>query len=850
MKVFLPLLLLAVFIGCSSTEDTEQLDLSVTWNLETNHEAGGHRATWTIKNNSDLTLTDDNWALYWNMAPRDILQESISAPVTMRWINGDFFEMKPAEGFRLAKGESITITYEGTAFMIKESDGPLGVYAIYKDSDGGEQPVVIADMTILPFDSPDQINRDGTDEEPIPTPEWLFANQQGITELPEESLELIVPKPTATTRKPGVVSLTTQTKIHYEAGLENEAELLAEQLSEHLSGVIAPVQSSESGPGIISLKNESRSVNGAYTLDVGNGVTITGNEAGVFYGCQSLVALLPVKELGKQNQQLDIPSVVIEDRPAYDYRGMFVDISRNFNSSTTLMRLIDIMSFYKLNKLHIHLSEDEAWRIEIEELPELTEIASYRGHTMDNADNLQPSYGSGPFADPESGFGSGFYTREEFKLLIKYAYDRHIEVIPEINVPGHSRAAIMAMEARYRRLMAEGDEEGAREFRLADPNDSSEYRSAQWYTDNVICVCQESAFRFVTTVFDDIIEMYEEAGVPLNIFHTGGDEVPRGAWTGSPICAEYLKDYPEITNPKNLQSVFFRRIKAYLAEKNIMAGGWEEIAQNFYEDGSWDVNTEFANSNVVPYVWNSLWGAEDLGNKMANRGYPTVLCNVTNFYFDLAYNKDPREAGLYWAGFVDTKDAYSFTPNNVFKSIKVSSFGKPYTDEDFDGLEHLTEEGKTNILGFQAQLWSETVKGQDMLEYYILPKLLGLAERAWYGSASWEAIDDREARNKALDEDWNRFANLLGKKEFYRMDHLFGGYNYRLAPPGATLEDGKVVVNLAYPGMEVRYTLDGSEPTAESPLYEGPIEATRSTIKLSTFDSRGRASLPSVLDLN
>ncbi len=836
--------------SCTPAEEIDDLPLTITWNLITNHPDGGHQAVWTIQNNSKITLTPENWALYWNMAPRDIKPESITAPVSMRWINGDFYEMKPQEGFELKKGESIIITYEGSDFMIKESDGPLGVYSLYTDSEGNEEAYVVNDMTIEPFDSPDQINRNGSDEEPIPTAEWLFENNTNITEIPREEMELVIPTPTKTTRKSGTVIISSQTTINYQAGLEKEAELLAEQLSLHLDGSVVSLLSDETGEGIISLRKENRSVNGSYTLNAENGsISISGNPAGVFYGSQSLIALLPVDKLGQKSPTLEIGAVHLEDRPAFQHRGMFIDISRNFNSSATLMKLIDIMAFYKLNSLHIHLSEDEAWRIEIEELPELTQIGAFRGHTTDDSENLQPSYGSGPFTDPGSGFGSGFYSREEYKALIRYAWDRHIQVIPEINVPGHSRAAIKAMEYRYRRLMAEGDEEGALEYRLADPDDASEYRSAQWYTDNVICICQESAFKFVTTVFDDIIEMHKEAGVPMKIFHTGGDEVPQGVWTKSPLCNEYIKQFPEIDNPKNLQAVFFKRVKNHLAEKGIQAAGWEEIAQDFEEDGSWSINEEFANSNVVPFVWNSLWGAEDLGNKMANGGYPTVLCNVTNFYFDLAYNKDPRESGLYWAGFVDTKDAFIFTPYDVFKSIKVTSFGKEYTDKDFEGLEKLKEEARPNILGFQAQLWSETVKGPDMLQYYILPKLLGLAERAWYGSAAWESIDDRAERETAIDKDWNRFANLMGRQEFHRMDNLFGGYNYRLAPPGAKLDNGLVVVNSAYPGLEIRYTTDGTQPDANSPVYNGPIEAGNSMIKVSTFDSRGRASLPTILDL-
>jgi hexosaminidase len=461
----------------------------------------------------------------------------------------------------------------------------------------------------------------------------------------------------------------------------------------------------------------------------------------------------------------------------------------------------------------------------------LTQVGAFRGHTTDDSENLQPSYGSGPFADATIGYGSGFYSREQYIDLIRYAWERHIEVIPEINVPGHSRAAIKSMEQRYRQFMEQGREAEAEQYRLVDPDDASVYRSAQWYTDNVICVCRESAYTFVTKVIDEVIAMHGQAGVPLTMIHTGGDEVPRGVWSDSPMCSEYLERHPEVDNPKNLQKVFFKRINEYLGSKGLQTGGWEEIAMNFKADGSWTPNDEFAGSDVVPYIWNSLGGAEDLGNRLANAGYPVVLCNVTNFYFDLAYNKDPREPGLYWGGFVNTRDAFEFVPYDVFKSIKTTVDGELYTDDDFTGKEVLTAEGRSNIMGIQAQLWSETLKGQDMLEYYYLPKMLG------------------EERNEAIDAAWNAFANSLGKIEFPRLDRLHGGYNYRLAPPGARVDNGRLVVNTAYPGMVVRYTTDGSDPTSDSPLYAEPLDIVSGIIKLSTFESRGRSSLPTVIDL-
>jgi len=828
------------------------LDLEVHWNLETNFaEGGGHRAQFTIRNNSDIELTSGNWEMYWSMMPRTVRPGSITAPVTIEWINGDFYVMKPKSNFRLPPGGQIEIAYTGTYAVIKESDAPSGLYSLLYDQDRSYGVYPVRDYFIDPFVGPDQINRGEGDEEPIPTAAWLYDSYSTITELPDDQLQLIIPKPQSLTSGEGYFEINSNTSVSYEPGLQLEATLLADFLNEILRSPLSVRESSVAGTNVIHLQNSETDIPGSYNLRISadDGVIISGDKSGVFYGSQSLKALVPVGNLRQENDVLRVRAVSIVDAPAFGYRGMHLDVARNFNSVATVKRLMDAMAFYKLNKLHLHLTEDEGWRIEIEELPELTQVGAFRGHTTDDSENLQPSYGSGPFADPDSGHGSGFYSRAQYVDLVRYARERHIEVIPEINVPGHSRAAIKAMEHRYRRLMEEGKEAEAEQYRLVDPDDVSEYRSAQWYTDNVICVCRESAFAFVTTVIDDLIEMHDEAGVPLTMLHTGGDEVPRGVWSDSPMCAEYLSAHPEIDNPRNLQKAFFTQINEYVASKGLRTSGWEEIAMDFGEDGSWTPNNEFANSSVVPYIWNSLWGAEDLGNRLANAGYPVVLCNVTNFYFDLAYNKDPREPGLYWAGFVNTRDAFEFVPYDVFKSIKSSADGELYTDADFTGKEMLTAESRRNILGMQGQLWSETLKGQDMLEYYYLPKMLGLAERAWYGQADWGNIADRDERNAAVDRAWNVFANSIGKREFPRLDRLYGGYNYRLAPPGAKLENGRVIANTAYPGMVVRYTTDGSDPTSDSPLYSEPLEVAAEVVKLSTFDSRGRSSLPTVLSL-
>jgi hexosaminidase len=147
---------------------------------------------------------------------------------------------------------------------------------------------------------------------------------------------------------------------------------------------------------------------------------------------------------------------------------------------------------------------------------------------------------------------------------------------------------------------------------------------------------------------------------------------------------------------------------------------------------------EFTGGGMLPYVWNSLGDNLDLGNRLANGGYPVILCNVDHFYFDLAYNHHPAEPGLYWGGFVNTRKAFEFIPFDVFKSVLADPYGIPFDPaRDFTGLERLKPEARKNIIGLQGELWSETVKGGEMLEYYYLPKMLGLAERAWCGQAPW-----------------------------------------------------------------------------------------------------------------
>ncbi|HRN56889.1 MAG TPA: family 20 glycosylhydrolase, partial [Agriterribacter sp.] len=367
------------------------------------------------------------------------------------------------------------------------------------------------------------------------------------------------------------------------------------------------------------------------------------------------------------------------------------------------------------------------------------------------------------------------------------------------------------------------------------------YLSAQMYKDNVVNVSRESTYRFYEKVVDEFAKMYEAAGLTMDIFHAGGDEVAEGAWTQSPEALELLRQHPEIRDPRNLQAYFFGELLKRMEKRGLEIHGWEEVALIKDAAGKYIPNPEFANKKVVSYIWNNLFDYPDLGYRLANAGYKVVLCNVSNFYFDLAYNNDPKEPGLYWAGFIDTKNAWTFAPYNMLNTTLKGSMGSELIwDSPSSKWESLQPGARKNIIGVEAQLWSETIKGRDMLEYYMLPKLIGFSESAWSPERKWETQSNRRLRLKNIAEEWNRFANTIAQKEFPRLAHTNGGYAYRVPPAGVIVENGQAKANVALPGISIHYTTNGSEPTQRSAIYEGPIPAT-GTLQFKTFDAAGRS---------
>jgi hexosaminidase len=529
-------------------------------------------------------------------------------------------------------------------------------------------------------------------------------------------------------------------------------------------------------------------------------------------------------------------AIDIRDAPRFAFRSLHLDLGRNFQKKQTVLKLIDILASYKINHLLFYMTEDEGWRLEIPGLPELTQVGAFRKHVKNYREPaLHPAYGSGPTPDSAS-HGSGYFTKADFIEILKYAHARHIQVIPELNFPGHARAAIKAMEARYQRLMKQGKTAEAEQFRLIDPNDSSRYYSAQGYKDNVVDVTRESVYAFYEKVMDELGGMYREAGLPFTKVHMGGDEVPDGAWEGSDPARKLFGENASWGTFKNLHGHFVRTIMPRLKKRGLEVHAWEEAALTYKKEGGNDVNKEFTNQ-LVPYIWNSIYDPT-LAYRMANAGYKIVLCNVSNFYFDLAYNNAPKEPGLYWGGFVDTWDAFAFNPYDIYSTTYVDGMGNPMR---FTNKVELLPEARKNIIGVEAQLWSETLKGEKMLEYYTLPKLFGYAQSAWGWNSSWQGPSDPAQRNKLMAVAWNVFANRMAASDLPRLSYMNGGYNYRVPPPGAVLISGQLKANSEMPGLQIRFTTDGTDPDLNSELYKGPVKV-RGKIRLRCFDAAGKSS--------
>lgn len=742
-----------------------------------------------VRNQDRYPLPAQGWSIYFNC-----IECAVAGPLAdklaIEELGGDLYRLRPAPGFGgLAPGQVLDAAYRASSADPKVYRAPSGLYLVYEATP--DKAHAITDYQLLPLPRPDQL-----DEGQAVTAQDLYQRNARTAVLPAAALPPLFPTPLQLEKGTGVLHLESAPAIVAGEGLMNEAGVADSLLKQYLPAS-AP---QASGPNLrLSVGPVAGQASPeAYTLAVdAAGIAITGNSpAGVAHGLQSLRDLLPLPTAGGK-KAVDLPMLTVTDAPRFAYRGLMLDVSRNFQPKQTIFRLLDLMARFKLNAFHFHLTDDEGWRLEIPGLPELTSIGSVRGHSAKPGVRLQPAYGSGPSAsDPH---GSGYYSRADYLEILRYAAARHIEVIPEIEMPGHARAAVKAMEARYQRMKAAG-QAGAGKYLLHDLDDRSQYKSAQYYNDNVMNPGLESTFTFIEHVVKQVSALHAEAGVPLRTLHVGGDEVPAGAWEKSPASRALMASKNLQTKPE-LWDYFYDRVDAILRQNGLSTSGWEELGAHKHTP-----NPRFAQRGFTLYVWNNVGEAADLGYRLANAGYDVVLAPATRQYLDMSHNRNPDEPGVNWAAYIELDDVYSFSALD----------------------NSLTDAGRRRIRGLEAALWTETIREPALIDYLLMPRLLAVAERAWAAAPEVDA--------------WQGFANVLGQRVLPRLDleqSSLGPVNYRIAPPGLARDGGQVYANHALPGFALRYTSDGSEPTTASPLVQGPI-AERAVIQAAAFDRNGR----------
>lgn len=837
-KIYSILLVLLLF----STSAWSQV--SVKWELLENRFENPefHQAKLTLTNESGVEI-QAGWKLYFNSVFISVNAEVKTEPFRIKHLQGDFFVLESeTQSPSIPSGKQISITYQSRGPFLKNSYAPEGL--IFLDSEGNHFEVKDYETQVISVKELSEMAKNTT--LPIPTLERIYKENEGLSLLPLDQLPPYLPSPKSWKYTKPVLKVKNAGLAVVGAPEFVEASkflllTIKDAYKPNINKAEAPIQ-------IRIVKMAELPEEGYKIKIVDRRVLISASSPkGALYGVQSFLAMMPADFSTKSSDEFILPQVEIEDEPTYSYRGFFLDIARNFQPKSQIIRLLNLMSTYKLNVFHFNLANDEGWRLDIPGLPELTEFGGKRGFSEDESEFLWPYYASG--ADPAtSKSGTGFYTVADFQEILAHAKALNIEVIPEFGVPAHSRAAILAMEKRYRKLLIAGKTAEALQYRLAEDDDQSRYLSAQNFRGNTVCVCQESTYAFYEKLVTEVKAMYQSAGVELVNWHTGGDEVPRGVWTASPVCQDFLAKNPDL-KLEELNDYFRSRAAAILKKNGLSMGGWEEIGQT-HVGNSVEPNSKFAKENWRLYAWNAVagWGGEDMAYKLANAGYPVVICSSANFYFDLAYDWDPEERGHTWSGVADMYQAWKTVPGKLYLSHDQTIEGDEWNwTEVQNKFTQLTPEGKKNIIGVSGQLWTETVKSPDMLEYYLFPKMLGYIERAWGGDPTWSEAKTEEEMKSKRQEEWNVFANLIGQKEILRLEKMGEGFNHRIPKPGVMVKDRMIYVNVQTPGLVIRYTRDGSEPTVNSTIYSGPISYSGGE-KFRVFSPSEKAGQTALLD--
>ena len=819
MRKFCLLSILFLFISCSQNKSVIEVTYTIN---EFSSEDNRLNVTLDITNktNNDISSL---WSLHWNQISALVDSESIPKNTKYEYVAGQSYNILSfGNDYTLKKDETISIDLKQRGGVKRKSDFPMGGFVVTDD-----------DILNVKFINLWQNAKD-IQELDIPTANDRFNYNVSNKLLDKSQLDLIIPTPNKIDFFEGQMDLKTKYSINIDESLNLNFDF-AKSL---MSGVAKIVSNNEEADIKISfIENLTKE---SYELNIdNNSISIFASDrAGALYGLQSLKQIFLVAKL----EETAIRNLKITDSPKFSYRGMLLDISRNFYGPKKIKQILDYLSFFKINHLDFRLTDDEGWRLEIPGLEELTEVGSKRGYTKDESDNLIPIYGSGP--DSNSSPGSGYLSKSEFMDILKYANERNITIIPQISYPSHIRSAIISMNARYQKYMKLGDKGEAEKYLLIDPNDESEYYSAQGFDDNIVCICRESAFNFYEKVIDEVYLMYKEAGVEMKKFGVGADEIPYGAWRKSPLCDKFMEEKSITGDYDALYQYQQRRIYDKLSSYGLTMTGWDDILLRLTEKNQSETQIKdfFKDDDILLFVWNNSWGGgrQDMIYKYANLGYKTIMSNSSAFYFDMVDDKDFDNIGLSWSGYADYKDIWTVDVFDIFNDsygVKKNNISTDYINKS----EKIDPKNRDNIIGIQSQIWGETIVDEDVLDYMFMPNIIIFSQKAWSHDDSWMSISDKEIKNQTLEIEWNKFTNNLGQRVLPIVDEIFGGLSYDLPKPGGIIVNDSLYANTVFPGLDIKYTLDGTVPDSNSENYTTPVKIkTDDVVHLRLFDKKGR----------
>ena len=777
-----------------------QSPIAVDWHMgQNNTAANNYGSRFVIKNISKQPLAGD-WQFFFNQFSRSINLPA-GCPVDIEEVSTTYYRIKPNANYKtLAAGDSLVVDVVMGGALINKNYMPAGGHVVLN---GDMAKPIAVKINRSPLDKPGQWR----DHKAYPDGNYMYAYNEAINGFGDGYTGNdydIFPAPKQVDIEDGFTQVGSLVSIKSGkwfqwGGYRRAKALLTDELKKR--GVYV---SSGQNTVIELLLDKNMSTNGEYyTLRVHDGkISIHGvTQAALMNGVKTLIAALD------HSKGHRLQNCFVIDWPDFGYRGMMLDIARNFViKPNDFKRTIDLLSYYKINTIQFHFTDDEAWRLEIPGFPELTQVAARRGATLDEKGYLAQIFDGNGNPDDLSQCANGYFTRAEFIDLLKYARAHGVRIIPEIETPGHARAAIVAMKNRAM------NNPTAEQFRLWDDKNESVFTSAQNYHDNVLNVASDDVYRFIDRVVVELQKMYKEAGLKLETIHLGGDEVPSNAWSKSPDV-QALMQRENLKTQHEVSEYYIKRISELLAARKIRIEGWQEVAL--------DHKPEF-NAVVAPRVagvnaWSTVGSRSDVPYRLANDGYPVILSNVTNFYMDMGYSWHQNEQGLHWGGKVDEIDAWSALPANIYASARTAVDGTPLNiTTAADGKVKL--EKPENIIGVQGQLWGETLRSFDEVQYLLLPKMMGVSERVWNAIPEWS---NNLTDDKAYNEARHQYNLKIGTRELPLLRSM--GYNFRVGPPGIKLADGMLYINTQYPDELVTYTLDGSEPTIDSPRWTAPV---------------------------